>query len=104
VIKRRVKALQNILIGVDGSKDARAAVELLLHLLPAKEINATVVSVVPPLPLETDVTPEELMTVVAEVQRPLQEHAYETAEQSGERLRQAGAKATALAVHGQGRP
>jgi nucleotide-binding universal stress UspA family protein len=100
VIKRRVKSLQNVLIGVDGSKDARAAVELLLRLRPPKEINATVVSVVPPLPLETDVAPEELLTVVEDVRRPLEKHAYEIAEQSADRLRQAGAKATASAVHG----
>jgi len=100
VIKRRVKSLQNVLIGVDGSKDAKAAVELLLRLRPPKEINATVASVVPPLPLETDVAPDELLTVVDNVLRPLEKHAYEIAEQSAERLRQAGAKATACAVHG----
>lgn len=100
VIKRRVKALQHVLIGVDGSKDARAAVELLLRLLPPQEINATVVSVVAPLPLEADVAPEELLTVVDDVQRPLEAQAYAIAEQSATRLRQAGAKATALAVHG----
>ena len=100
VIKRRVKDLQDVLIGVDGSKDAKAAVELLLRLRPPKEINATVVSVVPPLPLETDVAPEELLTVVEDVRRPLEKHAYEIAEQSAERLRQAGSKATASAVHG----
>lgn len=100
VIKRRVKALQHVLIGVDGSKDGRAAVELLLRLLPPQEINATVVSVVAPLPLEADVAPEELLTVVDDVQRPLEAQAYAIAEQSATRLRQAGAKATALAVHG----
>ena len=100
VIKRRMKALQHVLIGVDGSKDARAAIEFLLRLLPPKETNATVVSVIPPLPLEADVAPEELMTVVDDVQRPLEEHACKIAEQTAERLRQAGATATASAVHG----
>jgi len=100
VIKRRVKSLQNVLIGVDGSKDASAAVELLLRLRPSKEINATVVSVIPPLPLETDVAPDELLTVVENVRRPLETHAHEIAEQSVERLRRAGSKATACTVHG----
>lgn len=100
VIKRRVRALQNVLIGVDGSKDARAAVELLLRLRPSNEINATVVSVVPPMPLEADTAPEELLTVMDDVRRPLEKQAYEIAEQSVKRLRGAGAKATACVVHG----
>ena len=100
VIKRRVKSLQNILIGVDGSKDAKAAVELLLRLRPSKDVNATVVSVFPPLPLEADAVPDELLSVVEDVRRPLEKQAYEIAEQSAERLRRAGAKATACAVHG----
>lgn len=100
VIKRRVKSLQNILIGVDGSKDARAAVELLLRLRPSKDINATVVSIVPPLPLEADAVPDGLLRVVDDVRRPLEKQAYEIAEQSAERMRRAGAKATACAVHG----
>lgn len=100
VIKRRVKALQHVLIGMDGSKDAKAAIAFLLRLLPPQEINATVVSIVPPLPLEADAAPDTLLTVLHDVQRPLEERAFEIAERSAERLRQAGAKATALAVHG----
>lgn len=43
---------------------------------------------------------KRLASVVEDVRRPLEKHAYEIAEQSADRLRQAGAKATASAVHG----
>lgn len=52
IVKRRVKAVHRVLIGVDRSKDARRAVEFMLGLFHPNDIHVTVVSVVPPLPLE----------------------------------------------------
>lgn len=100
IVKRRLKAVHRVLIGVDGSKDARGAVELFLRLLPSKDIHATVVSVVPPLPLESDVAPDELATLLRDVQRPLEDDARTLAKQLAERLCQTGMKVDTSVVHG----
>lgn len=52
------------------------------------------------MPLEADTAPEELLTVMDDVRRPLEKQAYEIAEQLVKRLGGAGAKATACVVHG----
>jgi nucleotide-binding universal stress UspA family protein len=97
VVKKSVPALRRIVVGVDGSKQGQAAIEFLLRLPIPEDARVTVVSVVPPLPIESSLQPPPLLNRVLV---PLEKQARDVAAQEAARIRRAGFEATGLAVHG----
>ena len=100
VVKRRPSAFGKILIGVDGSKDAHGAVECFLRLVPHKDTQTTVVSVVPPLPIETESPPEELSALLDEVRRHSEEEAVQIVQRTVDRLQECGIETATVVTHG----
>lgn len=97
VVKKPVPVIRRIIIGVDGSKQAQSAVEFLLQMPVPKTAHVTVVSVVPPLPIESSLHPSPLLNLAL---APLERQARGVAIQVAARMRKAGLKATSLVIHG----
>lgn len=100
LVKKRIPVLKQIVVGVDGSKDARGAVEFLLTASYPKNVHITVMSVVPPLPIETSPESEALADVLEQVLGPLEKEARKVAEQATARMREAGMDASTTVAHG----
>ncbi len=99
VVKKRVPAFRRILVAADGSKASRAALACLLRLPLPKLARFTVVSVVPPLPIEAghgDVDAALLERVLA----PLRQEAERVAREAAAVIDRAGFEATPLVRHG----
>jgi nucleotide-binding universal stress UspA family protein len=97
VVKKSVPALRRIVVGVDGSRQGQAAIDFLLRMPVLKAARTTVVSVVPPLPIESSLHPPSLLNSVLV---PLEKQARDVAVQAAARLRRAGFEATSLVTHG----
>lgn len=100
VLKKPTTSLERIVVGVDGSKDARGAVEFLLKLSLPKNVRITVISVVPPLPIETSPESEALGGVLEQVLGPLEKEARKVAGRATERMRGAGIDANTTVAYG----
>jgi nucleotide-binding universal stress UspA family protein len=100
VVKKPLNGLNRIVVATDGSKDARGAVEFLLRLPLSKEVTVTLVSVVPPLPIETGHESESLAGVLEQVREPLEAEARAVAARAAQRVREAGFQAAVVVSHG----
>lgn len=100
LVKKRVPVLRRIVVGMDASKDARAGLEFLLQMPVPEAAHLTVVSVVPPLPIEASLEPPSEPTFLDLVRAPLIEEANTIAKQAAERIAKAGFTVTTTVVHG----
>jgi nucleotide-binding universal stress UspA family protein len=75
-------------------------VECFLRLVPHKDMQTTVVSVVPPLPIETESPPEALSALLEEVRRHSKEEGAHIVQQTVDRLHQCGMKTVVVVTHG----
>ena len=100
LVKKRVPVLRRIVIGMDSSKDARAGLEFLLQMPVPEASHFTVVSVVPPLPIEASLQPSLEGALLDQVRAPFIEEANTIAKQAAERIAKAGFTVTTTVVHG----
>ena len=100
LIKKRVPVLRRIVVAMDGSKDAWAGVEYLLQMPVPEVAQFTVVSVVPPLPIETSPMQVTLSEFLEQLRVPLLKKAQAVAKEAVARIQKAGFEARAVVVHG----
>ena len=100
LIKKRVPVLRRIVVGMDGSKHAWAGVEYLLRMPLPEAARITVVSVVPPLPIETSPVQITLSEFLEQLHVPLLKKAQAVAKEAVARIQKAGFEAKAVVVHG----
>ncbi len=99
VVKKRVPALERIIVGVDGSKRSRAVVACLLRLPLPDLARITVVSVVPPLPIEAGAGAPDA-ALLARVLAPLEEEAGRVADEAAAPIQKAGFEVATMVLHG----
>lgn len=100
VVKKRLKALDRVIIGVDGSKESWAAVEFLRLLPVPKRAQVTVVTVIPPLPFESGLEPWQYSSLEEHIHAPLREQADKLVARVAGVVRKAGLSATETSVRG----
>ena len=100
LIKKPVPAFRRIVVAVDGSKDAWAGVEYLLKMPLPEVAEITVVSVVPPLPIDTIEQPVTLASFLEQLRVPLLKKARAVATQAAARIQKAGFESGIAVVHG----
>jgi nucleotide-binding universal stress UspA family protein len=100
LIKKRVPVFRRIVVSVDGSKDAWAGVEYLMKMPLPEPAKITVVSVVPPLPIDTIEPPLTLASFLEQLRTPLLKKARAVAQQAAERIQKAGFETRIAVVHG----
>jgi nucleotide-binding universal stress UspA family protein len=100
LVKKRVPVLRRIVVGMDASKDARAGLEFLLQMPLPEAAHLTVVSVVPPLPIEASMEPPLEGALLDRVRAPFIEEAHTIAKQAAERIEKAGFQVSTAVVHG----
>lgn len=100
VVKRRTRALSRIVVGADGSKYSQRAVQFLLRLPLPKEARMTVVSVVPPLPIEAGPNSGLMPSILEQVRGPLEKEARKVAMRVVEHIHDNGFETTAEIAHG----
>jgi len=100
VVKRPVAALRRVVIGVDGSQEAEAAVEFLLRLSLPEETHVTVVSVVPPLPHGQASETEERLAGFEQICGAVEEEARKVVTRVVDKLRSYGCLAGGRVVAG----
>nr|MBI3614651.1 universal stress protein [Nitrospirota bacterium] len=99
VVKKRVPAFERIIVGVDGSKRSRSTVEYLLSLPLPDLTRITVVSAVPPLPIEAGAgVPDAALLDLVLV--PLEKEAGRVADEAAAPIEQAGFEVTTMVLHG----
>ncbi|MDE3017653.1 MAG: universal stress protein [Nitrospirota bacterium] len=99
VVKKRVPAFERIIVGVDGSKRSRSVVKCLLNLPLPDLARITVVSVVPPLPIEAGAGVSDA-ALLAPVLAPLKKEAGRVADEAAAPIEQAGFEVTTMVLHG----
>jgi nucleotide-binding universal stress UspA family protein len=100
LIKRRVPVLRRIVVAVDGSKYAWAGVEYLLQMSLPEAARIIVVSVVPPLPIDTSEQTLTLSEFLQQLRVPLREKAQSEAKKAAERIGKAWFEVKIIVVHG----
>lgn len=100
VVRTRVASLRRLVVGADGSKESQAAVEFLLRLPLPQAAHLTVVTAVPPLPIQTGLPARRLPKVAKQVRSWLLKGADSVAELMVRRIRKAGFRAIAAVVAG----
>lgn len=100
LIKKHVPAFRRIVVAMDGSKDAWAGVEYLLRMPLPEVAEITVVSVVPPLPIDAIEQPQTLAAFLEQLRTPLLKKARAVATQAAERIQKAGFESGIAVVHG----
>jgi nucleotide-binding universal stress UspA family protein len=100
LIKKHVPVLRRIVVATEGSKDAKAALDFLLQMPVPEAACFTVVSVVPPLPIDAIEEPLTLAGFLEQLRVPLNQKAKAAAKQAVERLEKAGFEARTAVVHG----
>jgi len=100
LVKKPVPVFRRIVVAMDGSKDAWAGVEYLLKLPLPEVADITVVSVVPPLPIDAIEAPQTLASFLEQLRTPLLKKARTAAQQAAARIQKAGYEARIAVVHG----
>jgi nucleotide-binding universal stress UspA family protein len=100
LIKKPVPMLRRIVVGMDGSKDAKAALDFFLQMPVPPAAHFTVVAVIPPLPIETMPMQLTLAEFLEQLRVPLLKKAQAVAREAVERLERAGFSANPVVVHG----
>ncbi|MBM4133542.1 MAG: universal stress protein [Nitrospira sp.] len=99
VVKKRVPAFERIIVGVDGSKRSRSTVEYLLGLPLPDLARITVVSAVPPLPIEAGAGVPDA-ALLDPVLAPLEKEASLVADEAAAPIEQAGFEVATMVLHG----
>jgi nucleotide-binding universal stress UspA family protein len=94
IVKKLVLEPARVVIGIDGSAQARAAVEFLLRLPLSREVRINVVGVVPPLPFEQG------NSSTKDAEALLDKEAEQTVEEIAGHLRRHRYDAKAVVRHG----
>jgi nucleotide-binding universal stress UspA family protein len=100
IVKKRTPAFNRIIVAVDGSKESARAVEFLLQWPLPKTASCAVLSVVPPLPVQSPSVAEDISAVLSKVREPLEREAYRVALQAAEIIRRRSYDAVAKVTHG----
>lgn len=100
VVKKPVAALRQVVIGVDGSREAEAAAEFLLRLSLPEDTRVTVASVVPPLPHRRMPRTTERPAGFQQIRGDVEEEAHKVVTQVVEKLRSQGCLASGTVVSG----
>jgi len=100
LIKKHVPVFRRIVVAVDGSKDAWAGVEYVMRMSLPEPAEFTVVSVVPPPPIDAIQQPLTLASFLEQLRTPLLKKARSVAGQAAERIQKAGFEARIAVVHG----
>ena len=100
LIKKHVPVFRRIVVAMDGSKDAWAGVDYLLKMPLPELAEITVVSVVPPLPIDAIEQPLTLASFLEQLRTPLLKKARSVAKQAVECIQKAGFEAKTAVVHG----
>jgi nucleotide-binding universal stress UspA family protein len=95
-----VPVLRRIVVAVDGSKYAWAGVEYLLQMSVPEAARVIVVSVIPPLPIDTSEQALTLGEFLQQLRAPLREKAQSEAKKAADRIEQAGFEVKTAVVHG----
>lgn len=99
VVKKRVPAFERIIVGVDGSKRSRFIVEYLLSLPLPDLARITVVSAVPPLPIEAGAGVPDA-ALLDSVLAPLEKEAGLVADEAAAPIERAGFEVATMVLHG----
>jgi len=100
LIKKPVPMPRRIVVGMDGSKDAKAALDFFLQMPVPPAVHFTVVTVVPTLPIETSPVQVTLSEFLEQLRVPLLKKAQAVAREAVERLQRVGFAAKPAVVHG----
>jgi nucleotide-binding universal stress UspA family protein len=100
VVKKPATVLRRMVVGTDGSIESWQAVAFLKRWLPEVRPNVTVVSVVPPLPLESIRFPARAVAVGDQVESVLRREARKLTARVGGTLRKAGFSAKGIVLSG----
>jgi nucleotide-binding universal stress UspA family protein len=100
IVKKRHSTFRRILVAVDGSKEAHRAVDFLLQWPLPQTISLSVLSVVPPLPIETGSVSEKMPSLLEQVRGPLEREAHRVALKAVDHIRRRHPNATVTVAHG----
>ncbi|MBI5854151.1 MAG: universal stress protein [Nitrospirae bacterium] len=100
VVKKPPKVLRRMVVGTDGSIESWEAVAFLKRWPPEVRPNVTVVSVVPPLPLESIRFPARAVAVGDQVEGVLSREAQKLTARVAGTLRKAGFSAKGIVLSG----
>lgn len=100
VVKTPPKVLRRMVVGTDGSIESWEAVTFLKRWPPEVRPNVTVVSVVPPLPLESIRLPARAVAVGDQVEGVLRREARKLTARVAGTLRKAGFSAKGIVLSG----
>lgn len=100
VVKNPARVLKRVVLGVDGSVDSWEAASWLSALPRTVRPSVTVVSVIPPLPLESIRVPARAVAVGNQVEGTLRREAQKLAGRVAGSLRQAGFSANGMVLAG----
>lgn len=100
VVKKPAKTLGRVVVGADGSIESWEAVALLKSLPLDVRPAVTVVSVIPPLPLESTRVPARAVAVGDQVESALRREARKLVARVAGTLRQAGFSAKGVVLSG----
>lgn len=101
VVKTRSTRLRHVLMCVDGSTEAAAAVDYVLRWPLSPKARGTIVSVVPQLPVELLAGSTRMTRVLNELRAVLEEGARQVIQQTSARMYEDGFEVTTVVRHGQ---
>ncbi len=101
VAKKSTATPRVAIVGMDGSEDARAAVEFLLTLPLAGDVRVIIATVIPPLPIPQALSREGAGNPDTSLSDSIEREAIRVAGQAVQRLREKGFDTMARVLHGQ---
>ena len=100
IVKKRHSAFRRIVVAVDGAKEAYRALDFLLQWPLPQAISLSVISVVPPLPIENGSVSEKMPSLLEQVRGPLEREARRVALKAVDHIRRRHPNATVTVAHG----